>query len=293
MRLGERFLADLLPVGVLKVLGGVLFLTLSLPAQAWVQSVSSQGAGLHWNKLCPVIYAEEDGSRDVDDGSDIDAIQASLDTWNQVDCTAFRFVWGGVTNITWAGYSPGAENVNIVVFRDDHWPYAQRPVAFTSVTYDPKSGEVFDADIELNGEDFHFTSDPVAHPDQIDIQNTVTHEAGHIVGLGHSKKMDATMYDSAVFGETSKRTLSSDDEEAVCSLYPVGDSPTVCQEVEHLDLIVDNPDAPGLPPANPGCSSTAASGRAAGTGPTTLLLLLFLLVATLGRVCRLFGRTST
>jgi hypothetical protein len=241
------------------------------PAAAWVQSSSSKGVGLHWPDPCHVIYAHVDGSADVEDGSDIDAIRSSLDTWTAVECSAFTLIWGGITNMEWIGYSAHGGNANIVLFHEEDWPYDQRPVAFTSVTYNPNTGIIFDADIELNAEDYEFTAGgPDKNPGDIDIQNTVTHEAGHIVGLDHSKVVEATMFESSIFGEKLKRDLAHDDISGICDLYPIEDGPPACEEVQKLDLWVDDPDSPPGPASNPSCGVGA---RAVG-GPGLLLLLI-------------------
>ncbi len=74
----------------------------------------------------------------------------------------------------------------------------------------------------------------------MDLQNTVTHEAGHFLGLahpceadpgtatangvpvcsGHPEMTSVTMFPSASPGEISKRTLAPDDVEGVCAIYP-------------------------------------------------------------------------
>jgi len=250
----------------------VLVLGRAQPASAWVQSTSSEGAGLYWPDLCHVVYAHQGGSADVDDGSDIDAIRSSLETWNAVECSTFTFIWGGHTNMEWVGYSSYGGNANIVIFHEDGWPYDQRPVAFTSVTYNPVSGVIFDADIELNGEDYEFTAGgPDKGPGDIDIQNTVTHEAGHMFGLGHSKMVKATMYESSIFGETVKRSLDDDDVEGVCTIYPAEDGDPACGEVRKLDLWVDDPEKPPGPETNPSC----AAGPLTASPPAGPMLLLF------------------
>ncbi len=237
-------------------------------AQAWQQSTSSKGAKLHWTDPCQVIYAHEIGSADVADDTDIAAIQASLETWNAVECSAFTFLWGGLTNMAWAGYSSHGENASIVIFREDNWPYEQRPVAFTSVTYNPVTGVILDADIEMNAEDYSFTTGgPDKLPGDIDIQNTLTHEAGHIFGLEHSDDIKATMYASSIFGETLKRTLDKDDEDGVCTIYPAEDGAEACQEVARLDLWVEDPDSPPGPASNPSC---AVGGARAAAGAWVL-----------------------
>ncbi len=250
--------------------------TWSTTASAWVQSKSSKGAGLRWPDPCHVVYAQVYGSEDVEDGSDIDAIRIALETWNAVECTTFTMIWGGVTNMAWIGYSNHGGNANIVIFQED-WPYAERPVAFTSVTYNPVSGVIFDADIELNAEDYEFTAGgPDWNPGDIDIQNTVTHEAGHIIGLDHSNVIESTMYESSIFGETMKRSLAHDDISGVCDLYPIGAEAPACEEVQKLDLWVDDPDKPPGPESNPSCT---AGARSAG-GPALLALLIGFVVMT-------------
>lgn len=255
-------------------LAALAFGLMASPASAWVQSKSSKGVGLHWPDPCHVVYAHVDGSADVEDGSDIEAVRASLETWNAVECSAFTMLWGGLTNVEWIGYSTYGGNANIVIFQED-WPYDERPVAFTSVTYNPNTGIIFDADIELNAEDYEFTAGgPDKAPGDIDIQNTITHEAGHIVGLDHSDVGAATMFESSIFGEVIKRDLAHDDISGICDLYPAEDEPLACEEVQKMDLWVDDPDSPPGPASNPSC----AMGGTAGPGSGLALMLLGLVV---------------
>ncbi|MBM4372386.1 MAG: matrixin family metalloprotease, partial [Deltaproteobacteria bacterium] len=202
------------------VLAATLLLGSGTSASAWVQSTSSKGAPLHWSDPCHTVYAHMDGSDDVEGAGGMEAIRLSLEAWNEVDCSGFTFLWAGLTNMSWVGYSVHGGNANVVIFREEAWPYHQRPVAFTSVTYDPVTGEIMDADLELNGEDYAFTALEHGVPGAVDIRNTVTHEAGHMLGLDHSPKVASTMYKSSILGETVKRSLDDDDVEGVCHVYP-------------------------------------------------------------------------
>ncbi len=133
---------------------------------------------------------------------------------------------------------------------DDPFHGDDRVIALTTVSYDDTRGEIVDADIELNAwagagpspPGYSFTCvDPPAPTCSapgdagciaIDVQNTVTHEAGHVFGLAHTQSQycvpyvsldsAATMCASASIGETAKRTLAQDDVDGICAIYPAG-----------------------------------------------------------------------
>jgi len=223
------------PAALLVGLAGAV--VICAPAQAYVQSTSSTGAGLHWPTNCLGVYYNERGSDDIDDNSDLDALDKSLQPWNSVECSSFIVQFAGMTNVEVTGYQEEKSPANVILFRETNWPYSQRPVAFTSVTYNPKDGVIVDADIEMNGEDYSFTTNPADEPWRIDVQNTVTHEMGHFLGLDHSDDPVSTMVSQAEPGEVTKRTLEQDDKAGACALYPIEDGEE-CLEIKRVDLFV-------------------------------------------------------
>ena len=102
--------------------------------------------------------------------------------------------------------------------------------ARTRVFYDRETGEISEADIAINpqplsaeGEPLQFSTDGT--PGTYDLESTITHEVGHLLGLDHSRVVGATMqtrqsvngtYKSNAFTE---RTLSEDDRVRVAGLY--------------------------------------------------------------------------
>jgi hypothetical protein len=50
------------------------------------------------------------------------------------------------------------------------------------------------------------------------VLNTVTHEAGHYLGLGHSRVAGSTMAPYGGRGDLEKRTLEDDDRAGYCAL---------------------------------------------------------------------------
>jgi MYXO-CTERM domain-containing protein len=129
---------------------------------------------------------------------------------------------------------------------------------------DPKSardGAIVDADVELNGVDFKIGLNGTSLGTAAclaDLKNTLTHELGHLLGLEHPCRTsadpprtdsqgapvptctaamtnpnitDATMYNFQDCGETKKATLSQDDINAICEIYPSAQDPGVCERV--------------------------------------------------------------
>ncbi|MBM4381351.1 MAG: matrixin family metalloprotease, partial [Deltaproteobacteria bacterium] len=120
--------------------------------------------------------------------------------------------------------------------RYDCWQYTAATIGLTTTTYDRKTGQIYDADMELNAANFKMTTadaPPCAagilnNCVSSDIQNTVTHEVGHLLGLDHAPDPQSTMFASAPTGETSKRSLDDDSRAFVCEVYPAGQDSRDC-----------------------------------------------------------------
>ncbi len=200
------------------------------------------------------------------------------------------------------GFFPGQFNVNLILWRTasctttvppgdacltdggcgnkyDCWDHGDAVIATTTTTSNRYTGQISDTDIELNdapGSDgstkFSFTANdgpPCNDPNQtgcvrIDIENTITHEAGHSLGLDHTTVPDATMFATAPEGEISKRTLHDDDIQAIQLIYPAG-KPTLTCLSDPITL------------TQTGSSSSAGCSTASSVGALPLLLLLGLL----------------
>jgi MYXO-CTERM domain-containing protein len=118
--------------------------------------------------------------------------------------------------------TPAQGNANLIVFRETKWPYAgtSNTLALTTLTFNVDTGEIYDADMEINAvkSDNALT---VGDKDvKIDLLSVVTHEAGHFIGVAHSPDADATMNAHYESGSTGLRDLSADDRAAICSIYP-------------------------------------------------------------------------
>lgn len=259
-----------------------LALLATCSAHAFVRSKTTSGAPIKWTTNCIEYKLNEIGSADVSVNEVEVAVTDSFDQWQAPDCSDLRLSYGGRTRDAEAGFKRSGGNQNIVVWRDTDgsWEHQQGIIAVTTVTFCTESGSgcpfvgaILDADIELNGEQFTFTSSPLAALTRFDVRNTVTHEAGHFLGLDHTPISQATMFASAPPGERSKGSLHQDDIQGICTIYPTRAEGPVC--VASTGTTTDGSD---------GCTQTP------GRRPTGLGWALVGLVGLLGlgvrRGCR-------
>jgi len=210
--------------------------------QAFVRTKATTPDGkevaLFWNEFPIKYFINKAGSPDISDiEGTYDAIKASFQAWMNPGCGCFQAEFVGLTDLAETGYNQDkpAEDQNVIFFRQGDWAHNRQAVAVTSVVYSRSTGQIFGFDIEINDRDYRFSLDGTSVPGvprpiaTIDLQNTITHEAGHALGLDHSENKSATMYASAPPGETSKRQLHSDDIEGLCTIYRKETASQICQ----------------------------------------------------------------
>jgi matrixin len=121
------------------------------------------------------------------------------------------------------GYRRNGHNKNTVRFAPDGDPLANGALAITVITFDAHAKEILDADVVLNGEHGFAFFDHDARDEGMstyDLQNVLTHELGHLLGLGEDMTdVDATMYAFSQPGETGKRDLEVVDKDSIAALY--------------------------------------------------------------------------
>jgi hypothetical protein len=173
------------------------------------------------NRGCPhVPLAEASG-----------AIRRSFYTWSSPSCTDVSFHFNGFIedNKTNLALSEGEkpDEKNLIVWHET-WPppgvseeaVSKKISAITTIIYKTENGIIIDADIDLNGKDYYWTTSDDTTQVVTDIQNIITHEVGHLLGFDHATIKEATMHDTSSQGEIEKRTLHEDDQLAVCTVYP-------------------------------------------------------------------------
>jgi len=251
----------------------------STPTYGYVRKRTDGGVAEYWQVSCVPVTIYTYGFTDMTRDQVATSIGAAAHTWSptEVTCadgTSHPFL-EIVTEMADEGKKPPLpawDGQNTVIF---YTPSLQPPpdnpiynsssiVALTSV-FARANGKIVDADVQINNIVYPFTNrDPGFVPPgngqgdyAFDLQNAVTHELGHLQGLGHTcwdpfsdleQPIDdmnngapncespdaAAVADTVMFAtisgptEVSKRVLSADDIRAVCSIYPPTMDPNSC-----------------------------------------------------------------
>jgi hypothetical protein len=243
-------------------------LAMSAPAAAYVRYVTDDNAPFFWDQeTIPITAYTNDftqTSMTVDQVTN--AVMQAAAQWSASTnpCTYLQLVAASSTAPTPLAVDDGH---NSLIFRSSMWchvaadgkcdiEYDSSALALTTDTANKVSGQIYDADIEINALIYQW-ADVVMDPNlagDMDLQNALTHEMGHLIGLDHtcfnaltsrngvrpddntgmpipdcstaSADVQATtMFPSANPGDIEKRTLAPDDQNALCTIYNVNNPP--------------------------------------------------------------------
>lgn len=191
------------------------------------------GVPIRWKAL-PLPYRfHRGGSANLLKDEARAAIRAAFARWSDVVCengqrTALRFAEGEEVDEDKPLLPSGkAAEPFGVYFRDLGWPHDDpgEVLALTNHTFGKNSGTIEYADLEVNTGAHQFSTGEVG--EGIDLQSVITHEAGHYLGLAHSRVENSIMVESycqignrCAKGTVAARRLSNDDIAAVCAIYP-------------------------------------------------------------------------
>ncbi len=234
-------------------------------ASAWEQTMTCGGSAApcgeteplptFWATPCIGFHLNENGTKQMNFTEVQTVVKKSVSSWMQPTKSSLHPYYSGLTNENRIGYNPYIdENANIIVFRDDDtWEESSSMMALTTVTHRNSTGEIYDADIEINTTHFKYGIYEKNGANVVDLENTLTHEIGHVFGLSHSNNLDATMFPYSSTGETNLRTLSDDDIEAISTIYPPDlHTQSACEAKEYF--FEKPPYEMNEGPASSGCS---------------------------------------
>lgn len=228
-----------------------------------------------WKSGCVSYSVQRDAS--LKRGVDYDTIHAiterAFGRWTSAGCAGDTPSMGisdfGPASCEEPEYNSSAPNANVIMFRDGDWPdeYDAAAVAHTVITFNTDTGEILDADIEVNSFGTRLTTSDTNVG--YDLESIIVHEAGHFLGLDHSHVEDATMFRWQAPGDLSQRNLVSDDADGICSVYPPD------RRVSSSDCRPRHGFSPNCsPPEDDGCTIAGLPDGSTRAWPLTIVLAL-------------------
>lgn len=232
------------------------------------------GHSLYWESGCVFVTVDDAGTSAIAGDGEFAIIDASIDEWNNQTASCSYL---NVINEGRKAHEVGNDKVNVIKFRDTTWgrpatgddparSYASAAAGITTAVYidddtSDRDGAIIDADVEINAVNFAVSvnGQSTGTGCKAELQNTLTHELGHLHGLEHPclapgdparvddagnpvpacfgtiplppEITEATMYNFQDCGETKKESLSQDDIDAICKIYPTNKDPDTCDPV--------------------------------------------------------------
>lgn len=185
---------------------------------------------LKWNtETIPIQISSSllNDSANIRSQNDIlETITRSFSAWEAVSGIRFELTVSDKTSISNAGESGDGVNLltiartseNLLPFSGDNFNSA----GATRIFYD-RRGNISEVDIVLNPNQLFSTDGTFG---TFDLESTLTHEIGHLLGLDHSMIIGSTMYpnqgQNGLFSAaaTVQRVISISDEVSIRTLYP-------------------------------------------------------------------------
>ncbi len=173
------------------------------PAQLWPSDAMPVTLGL--------ATTPPPGLAEVDT---LGAMDVSTRAWMLPACSGVRLRVVGTRALVGDGANDGR---NDVIVHTAEWPAALEQGVLAQTVLYLQGGRIVEADVHVNARDHAFSIG--AKAGAWDLRSVLTHELGHVIGIGHTSVAAATMNAGLPPG-IAARSLEADDVAAVCALYP-------------------------------------------------------------------------
>ncbi len=204
--------------------------------------VDGQSVPARWQQM-PVEYeVSEAGVDGVSAGQLRDAVGAAFSSWQAVTTASVRAAFGGFTSASPLD-EDGLSTMGFVPRPD-----MERTLAATSYLVDTETGAIVESDVFFNAA-FAWSVAPAGEPGRYDLQSIALHEAGHVLGLGHS-----------ALGETATSGGGRRLVAAASAMFPVAFAPGSI-----LGRTLWPDDVAGISDEYPAAGSSSATGSVQGT----------------------------
>lgn len=159
----------------------------------------------------PVPYYVNPTNNDVTSDAAIAAIQTGASAWSmQTNANTSLYYMGQTTGTTLQN-----NGKNEIFFRNT----SNGGIIAQTYWWSDANNHMIDADIVFYDGGFTFFTGTTGCSGGVYIEDTATHELGHLLGMAHSAVPTATMYPSMSWCSTDLRTLDPDDQSGIEALY--------------------------------------------------------------------------
>ena len=192
---------------VLLAFAAVLFLANAIPAQAYVLLSPRR----RWATTPVTVRVYTIGNSTITDGSGgVNATVSAIRAWGIIS-----------SSTTTSAAVRGSAPATIMLNTNGGVCTGSCLAATLTGYYTTQTGDdrIYDADVYTNQSYQYYSSGETGCSGEYDINSIMTHEVGHVIGIGHSNVSGATMYPSISACNTAPRSLASDDIAARDDLY--------------------------------------------------------------------------
>lgn len=206
--------------------------------------VNDSGHELRWVEMPIEFTVDPANEAGLDEDGIVEAAERAAEAWSGAGGSDLDLVYAGRHAQRGLLHDGHSEIAFVSDWTDDPALLAVTQTWFT------EDGEIVEFDIALNVEGHAWSLEGA--PRRSDLWNTLSHELGHAIGLGHDPvEAASTMFTSAEAGETEKRDLAASDHAVAAYLYGGED-----------EAISSQPDAGCEAPGDEGGSFPASAGLA-------------------------------
>jgi hypothetical protein len=176
----------------------------------------------------------------------VDEARAAMSRWQTAECTSLRWAYHGSSSSS-PSYGDGGNGVGWLTGGWSTRGFDPAVAGVTDLRYvlgEDGQWRIAEADAYFNAQAYQWVlDDDGSDPDIRAVNAVVAHEAGHMVGMAHPCEPDGTdgaplCGEGGAYAETTmypayygsdQATLSQDDLDGVCFLYPLSEcTPDVC-----------------------------------------------------------------
>ncbi len=195
------------------LLGLVFSWCICSPAQAYTVKQTGSGATVRWHRPSVTLRVDPSVHAFFEQLAIKRVVNDAASAWEGLSGVPELLISAG--NPGPSGFDDSNSEPDNGLYVLDEWtPFAENSLAVTVATFETVSGRIVDTDIFVNrNHPFGVMPDGPDQPaESFDLGGVLTHEMGHVLGLGESFEVRyATMWPNIARGETHQRDLDDDD----------------------------------------------------------------------------------